>query len=66
MAVNVVLGLAYYLRWTAVIFAIPAASRYEGGLEIRAHGRAPSVAVGLALAGGVALSIWPQAVLAVL
>jgi len=66
MAVNVVLGLAYYLRWTAVIFAIPAASPHEGGLEIRAHGRAPSVAVGLALAGGVALSIWPQAVLAVL
>jgi len=66
MAVNVVLGLAYYLRWTAVIFAIPAASPHKGGLETRAHGRAPSLAVGLALAAGVALSIWPQAVLAVL
>jgi len=66
MAVNVVIGLAYYLRWTAVIFAIPASSPSKGGLETRAHGRAPSVAVGLALAAGVALSIWPQAVLAVL
>jgi len=49
-----------------VIFASPAASPYEGRLETRAHGRAPTVAVGLALAAGVALSIWPQTVLAVL
>ncbi len=69
MAVNVVLGLAYYLRWTAVIFlpSAPApavAARPE--LEPWWPGRAPMVTIGLALAVAVAISVWPQAVLAVL
>jgi NADH-quinone oxidoreductase subunit N len=67
IAVNIVIGLAYYLRWTAVIFAQPTAtSPYESQLEIRSRDRAPVVAIGLALAAAVALSVWPQAVLAVL
>ena len=66
MAVNIVIGLAYYLRWTAVIFTpLQSTSPSERGLGA-GPGRAPSVAVGLALAAAVALSVWPQAVLAVL
>jgi NADH-quinone oxidoreductase subunit N len=67
MAVNVVIGLAYYLRWTAVIFARPEATApYQGRLDVNVHGRAPLVTVGVALAVAIALSVWPQAVLAVL
>lgn len=66
MAVNVVIGLAYYLRWTAVIFAQPAGTPDQRRPEIQVGGRSPIVTVGLALAVGVALSVWPQAVLVVL
>jgi NADH-quinone oxidoreductase subunit N len=67
MAVNVVIGLAYYLRWTAVIFGSPAVGSIDRSQpQSRWPGRAPVVTVGLALAVAVGLSVWPQAVLAVL
>jgi NADH-quinone oxidoreductase subunit N len=60
-AINVVLGIAYYLRWAALMFT-PAKGRpitwrvrpFEG------------VALGAAAASVVALSVWPQAVAGVL
>lgn len=73
MAVNVVLGLAYYLRWTAVLVA-PADRATAGRIspetetesETGRGRRAPVVAIGAALAAGVVVSVWPQAVLGVL
>lgn len=64
MAVNVVLGLAYYLRWTAMLFGpatVDAPSRPRGSAARLATG-----AAALALVVGVALSVWPQAVLRLL
>jgi NADH-quinone oxidoreductase subunit N len=69
MAVNVVIGLAYYLRWTAVIFTRPGAvpgSPVERPTGVRARATAPVVTIAVALAAAVALSVWPQTVLAVL
>jgi len=64
MAVNVVIGLAYYLRWAALLFALP------GALEpVRPHGPAvtlTSIAVVLAVVAAAALSIWPEATLQLL
>ncbi len=66
-AVNTVIGLAYYLRVTAVLFAT---GRPAGGEE---DGREPTVlaprstpvvaGLGVALAATVALSVYPQPVL---
>ncbi len=61
MAVNVVIALAYYLKWTALLFA-PAAG------PAAAPRRAPaplSAALGLAACGAVVLSVAPQLVLQV-
>lgn len=66
MAVNVVLGLAYYLRWTALLFA-PATDAHAP--EVRFTGPAARLATGaamLALFVGVAVSVWPEAVLRLL
>ncbi|MGH8824574.1 MAG: NADH-quinone oxidoreductase subunit N [Jiangellaceae bacterium] len=60
VAVNTVIGLAYYLRWTAVLFARPLAGREVVSYDVPA---ASGVAVGLALAVGVAFSVLPQVVL---
>ncbi|NUU23673.1 MAG: NADH-quinone oxidoreductase subunit N, partial [Streptomycetaceae bacterium] len=80
MAVNVVIGLYYYLVWTALLFA-PAGpvSADAGAVEgvgpdagtLAADGtlRVPApfaVAIGLAFALGVVLSVAPQIVLRVL
>lgn len=62
MAVNVVLGLAYYLRWTALLFSPSVLTVRPAGSGARV---ARSAAV-LALVVGVALSAWPQAVLQLL
>lgn len=67
-AVNVVLGLAYYLRWIAVLYAEPAgtAAGPDGGERVaeppaRRRAAVPAlVAVGLTLAATVVLSVWPQ------
>jgi NADH-quinone oxidoreductase subunit N len=61
MAVNVVIGLFYYLRWTALAFRPPAPE------STNAPARLPApLATGLALttATGVALSLQPELVLA--
>lgn len=74
MAVNVVIGLYYYLRWTALLFQAapePAAEGAGGTLRADADGvtaadRAPvalTVAIALTAALGVALSGAPQLVL---
>lgn len=66
MAVNVVLGLAYYLRWTALLFAPPTD---EHASRVRFTGPAARLATGaamLALVVGVALSVWPEGVLRLL
>ncbi|WP_282694328.1 NADH-quinone oxidoreductase subunit N [Streptomyces sp. CC208A] len=58
MGVNVVLGLAYYLRWTAVLFRTPA-DAVEGAVPHRAP--APvTLAIVLTAAAGVVLSGYPQ------
>jgi len=58
VAVNTVIGLAYYLAWTARLFA-PAAP------EPGRTGPVPAlVAVGLTVAVTLAFSVVPQAVLA--
>jgi NADH-quinone oxidoreductase subunit N len=66
MAINVVLGLAYYLRFAAVLFA-PADG--TGATARRPDIRVPAAAalgIGLALGATVVLSVWPQAVLQLL
>lgn len=60
VAVNTVIGLAYYLRWTALLFARPVAGREAVSYDVPA---ASGIAVGLALAVGVAFSVLPQVVL---
>ncbi len=58
-AVNAVLGLAYYLRVAALLFA------GEAEPSVRRAATPPALVAGiaLALAGTVALTVWPQAVL---
>ncbi|WAL76383.1 NADH-quinone oxidoreductase subunit N [Kitasatospora sp. YST-16] len=77
MAVNVVVALAYYLKWTALLFA-PAETEPGSGSE-PASGSAPApeaagprrvpasltAALGLAACGAVVLSVAPQLVLQV-
>ncbi len=60
VAVNTVIGLAYYLRWAALLFARPEAGREAVSYDVPA---AAGVAVGLAVAVGVAFSVLPQLVL---
>ncbi|MFJ4502929.1 NADH-quinone oxidoreductase subunit N [Streptomyces sp. NPDC088864] len=66
MAVNVVIALYYYLRWTAILFRAPSAD--DGAPEAAPAARhavpAPlTAAIVLTAAGGVVLSGAPQAVL---
>jgi NADH-quinone oxidoreductase subunit N len=68
MAVNVVIALYYYLRWTALLFARPEAAvqAQEPGAEATAAPRVPvslNVAIALSSAVGLALSGAPQLVL---
>lgn len=56
MAVNVALGLGYYLRWVAVLF-----SRGGSAAVTRRVGTADGLAVALALAGAVLFSVLPGA-----
>ncbi|MGW4638043.1 NADH-quinone oxidoreductase subunit N [Sphaerisporangium sp. NPDC004334] len=74
MAVNTVIGLYYYIGWTARLFVPvpvtgPATGPDEGHRVDRLAGRAPSpavtVAIALGLAASVAFSIAPQLVLSV-
>ncbi|MGH3496522.1 MAG: NADH-quinone oxidoreductase subunit N [Nocardioidaceae bacterium] len=70
MAVNVALGLAYYLRFLAQVVAapdrddVPVRRAAAPGQTLSAL-RGPSAVVALGLAGLIALSVWPQAVLAI-
>ncbi|MBW1597736.1 NADH-quinone oxidoreductase subunit N [Streptomyces sp. JJ38] len=58
MAVNVAIGLVYYLRWTAVLFRAPA------GAPVRIARPAPvGLAVGLTAVTALALSGAPQLIL---
>ena len=57
-AVNVVLGLVYYLRWAALLFA-PADEAAVPGWRVRP---AEGLALGAAAAACVVLSVWPQLV----
>ena len=57
-AANVALGLVYYLRWAALLFA-PAESAGVPSWRVRP---AEGVAVGGAAAACVVLSVWPQIV----
>ena len=74
MAVNVVVALFYYLRWTALVFRAPlpetagAAAATGAGAPASAPARpriAPPLAAGIALtaAAGIALSLDPELVL---
>jgi NADH-quinone oxidoreductase subunit N len=56
MAVNTVIGLYYYLGWTARLFA-PARAK-----PIRV-GRAAGIAIAVSLAGAVLVSVAPELVL---
>jgi NADH-quinone oxidoreductase subunit N len=60
VAVNTVIALAYYLRWAALLFAAPAPGRPAVSYDVPA---VSGMAVGLALAAGVAFSVLPQLVL---
>lgn len=82
MAVNVVIGLYYYLVWTALLFAapvpgappvapvpVPTGAGAEGTLGAAGSLRVPApfaVAIALAFGLGVVLSVAPQIVLRVL
>ncbi|WP_248961906.1 NADH-quinone oxidoreductase subunit N [Sphaerisporangium perillae] len=60
MAVNTVIGLYYYITWTARLFApVPEA----GPLAARAPSRAVTIAIALGLVASVAFSVAPQLVL---
>ncbi|MFI8999462.1 NADH-quinone oxidoreductase subunit N [Streptomyces sp. NPDC053541] len=59
MGVNVVIGLAYYLRWTALLFRGPVDG--PEGPVVRTRATVPvTLAVGLTAAAGAVLSGWPQ------
>lgn len=64
MAVNVVIGLAYYLRWTALLFATPA-ERAEPA-EPRTTSWPAGIALGLTGVLGLILSVAPNLALGVL
>jgi NADH-quinone oxidoreductase subunit N len=59
VAINTVIGLVYYLRWTVLLFSPRAATEPMSYTIPPASG----IAVGLALAAGVAFSVLPQLVL---
>lgn len=63
MAVNVAIGLAYYLRFLAVVLS-PADA--EAPVAAAPRRRGPQLAMGLGLAGLVATSVWPGLVTSVL
>lgn len=75
MAINVVIALYYYLRWTAILFRTPEAAPESapesasamdtgrGTLALRRTPRAVTLAIALTAAVGVALSGYPQLVL---
>jgi NADH-quinone oxidoreductase subunit N len=62
MAVNVVIGLYYYLRWAAALFATPAGEEAVGapGAGTVSLPVAPRIAVLVALALAVVFSFWPN------
>jgi len=60
VAVNTVIALAYYLRWTALLFASRSAGQEPVSYDVPASS---GLAVGIALAAGVAFSVLPQLVL---
>jgi NADH-quinone oxidoreductase subunit N len=60
IAVNTVIALAYYLRWTALLFAGRSAGQEALSYDVPATA---GLAVGIALAAGVAFSVLPQLVL---
>jgi NADH-quinone oxidoreductase subunit N len=65
MAVNVVVALVYYLRWTALLFMRPDEAQQA---PTAASGRTPApltAAIALTAAIGVALSLAPQLVLGI-
>ena len=72
MAVNVVIALYYYLRWAALLFAAPAPTPEPAEAALAPAVRpvsvalAPRLAVGLALALAVLLSVYPNPALDVL
>jgi NADH-quinone oxidoreductase subunit N len=60
VAVNTVIALAYYLRWTALLFVSRSAGQEAVSYDVPASS---GLAVGIALAAGVAFSVLPQLVL---
>ena len=60
IAVNTVIALAYYLHWTALLFASRAADQEALSYDVPATS---GLAVGIALAAGVAFSVLPQLIL---
>jgi NADH-quinone oxidoreductase subunit N len=60
VAINTVIGLVYYLRWTVLLFLPAAKPGQPLSYDVPV---ASGLAVGLALAAGVALSVLPQLVL---
>ena len=60
VAVNTVIALAYYLRWTALLFAGRTPGQEAVSYDVPATS---GIAVGVALAAGVAFSVLPQLVL---
>ncbi|MFJ8649165.1 NADH-quinone oxidoreductase subunit N [Streptomyces sp. NPDC093546] len=64
MGVNVVIGLYYYLQWTAVLFRAPEAGTKAEAVVAHAAAPAPiTLAIGLTAFAGVLLSGYPQLVL---
>ncbi len=63
MAVNTVIGLYYYLAWAARLFAAPDPAPAGAALAAGKTERAVGLAVGVAAAGAIVLSVWPQLVL---
>jgi NADH-quinone oxidoreductase subunit N len=61
MAVNTVIGLYYYLYWASRLFT----PRPDGAVPSRAVPRPVAVAIGVAAAGTVLLSVLPQLVLGI-
>ena len=61
-AANVALGLVYYLRWGALLFAGPADGAGERAVPTWRVRPAEGVALGAAGAACVVLSVWPQAI----
>jgi NADH-quinone oxidoreductase subunit N len=62
VAVNTVIALAYYLHWTALLFAGRAPGQEAVSYDVPATS---GLAIGIALAVGVAFSVLPQLVLGV-